>query len=161
MLYPLQEAVTHTCTHARSLIHTRKDGDRWELQPFLFSMFVYGCTCEKGLSLVVYPSLDLARARPGSPCMSCPAMQSQQALATYLLHSLDVIHRKLAVSLGFSPGLLLYNGSLQPGVGPALSLASLTQTERDKHVQERQVSQGRRFLVWSTELITEGGMPLP
>lgn len=139
MLYPLQEAVTHTCTHARSLIHTHKMqiGGSYSLSYFL-------CLCmdvhvKKGFSLVIYSSLDLARGQPWVTLheLSSSAESARTGVASVAFAGCNSTEN-LQSHWASVPGLLLCNVSLQPGVNPILSSTSLTQTNRERQTCTRE-----------------------
>lgn len=135
MLYPLQEAVTHTCTHAQSLIHTHRmeiDGS--------YSLSYFLCLCmdvhvKKGFLLTFILPWTWRGASPGSPCMSCPALQSAGTGEPPAAFAGCNSTENLQSHWASVPGLLLCNVSLQPGVGPALFSTGLTQTERDRYLR--------------------------
>lgn len=100
---------------------------------------------KKGFSLVIYSSLDLARGQPWVLELSSSAESASTGVPPAAFAECNSTEN-LQSHWASVPGLLLCNFSLQPGVGPALSSASLTQTNRERQTCTRETGISERVI---------------
>lgn len=140
---------SHTKLHTCTMSDTHPQGRR-QLEITAFLIF---CVCVRmymwkiGFLLSFILPWIWKGASPESPCMSCPALQSQPSPGALPAAFIGCdLTEDLQSHQASVPGLHLSNVSLQPGVGPASCLASLTQTDTEKGTCTSQTSTSERMI---------------